>query len=75
MEVRFYLDPKTREPHIYGHDVNEESTKKRSRRSCGVRRTIFLVAEPPASLWDGPRPDAICRSSTYLMPISTGFLS
>jgi hypothetical protein len=24
MNVRFYLDPETGEPHIYGHDVDED---------------------------------------------------
>ena len=24
MQVRFYIDPKTREPHIYNHGVTEE---------------------------------------------------
>ena len=23
MELRFYIDPETHEPHIYGHDVSE----------------------------------------------------
>ena len=27
MKVRFYLDPATEEPHIYGHGVTEEEVK------------------------------------------------
>jgi hypothetical protein len=23
MEIRYYIDPESREPHIYGHDVSE----------------------------------------------------
>jgi hypothetical protein len=28
VDVRFYLDPATAQPHIYNHDVNEEEVKE-----------------------------------------------
>ena len=27
MEIRFYIDPKTGEPHIHSHDVNEDEVE------------------------------------------------
>ncbi|HEV2844150.1 MAG TPA: hypothetical protein VG477_04825, partial [Thermoanaerobaculia bacterium] len=27
MEIRFYIDPETGEPHIYNHDVTEEEVE------------------------------------------------
>ncbi len=27
MEIRFYIDPETDQPHIYGHDVSEEEVR------------------------------------------------
>jgi hypothetical protein len=27
VEIRFYIDPETREPHIYRHDVSEEEVE------------------------------------------------
>ncbi len=41
MEVRFYLDPQTDQPHIYGHGVSEaevEQIFRGSGRSPGLRR-------------------------------------
>ena len=35
MEVRFYLDPETNLPHIYGHGVTEEVVEQVPRRSGG----------------------------------------
>jgi hypothetical protein len=28
MDIRFYLDPDTGQPHIYGHDVTEEEVRQ-----------------------------------------------
>jgi len=27
MKIRFYVDPETKQPHIYNHDVNESEVK------------------------------------------------
>ena len=32
MEIRFYVDPETREPHIYRHNVSEEEVEDVLRR-------------------------------------------
>lgn len=28
MKVRYYIDPKTEQPHIYGHDVSEQEAEE-----------------------------------------------
>jgi hypothetical protein len=33
MEIRFYIDPDTELPHIYGHDVREEEVEDVLRKS------------------------------------------
>ena len=56
MTVRFYIDPATGEPHIYGHSVVEEEV----RMPGSVQWRIVPVATGHKSLSVKPRQVGIC---------------
>jgi hypothetical protein len=47
MDLRFYLDPETGEPHIYGHGVAEEEVEEAGR----VLRVIFVPDSVPNNVF------------------------
>ena len=80
MDVRFYFDPETGEPHIYSHNVSEEEEVKQNRFPPGwdeerVRRVLAhyeeqtetaAVAEDEAAFED--RTQTVMEIPTELVP-------
>jgi len=71
VNIRFYIEPETGEPHIYEHNVREEEVEDILRHPG----TTFRVEEAPASPSGRPRRAATCRSSMSPTPTSTEFSS
>jgi hypothetical protein len=65
MDVRFYLDPETDEPHIYNHGIADEEVAEALRRSGEDRPRGGMVA---ASLSVGRLPAGTCELSTCRTP-------
>jgi len=65
MDVRFYLDPETDEPHIYNHGIAEEEVVEALRSSGEDRPRGGMVA---VSLSVGRLPVSTCEWSTYRTP-------
>ena len=59
MDIRFYLDPDTGLPHIYGHGVTEEEVEQVLRASDGDVQGSRGSRMSSA----GPQPGVISRSS------------
>jgi hypothetical protein len=63
MELRFYIDPETREPHIYRHAVSEDEVEEVLEKPQEDRRGERIHASP----WAKPWQVAICEWSTFLI--------
>jgi hypothetical protein len=64
MDVRFYLDPETDEPHIHNHGIAEEEVVE----ALQVRVKTVRGGMVAASLSAGRLPVSICELSTCRIP-------
>jgi hypothetical protein len=69
MELRFYEDPDTGQPHIYKHGVTEQELKKSYADMAKTCARPETRAGRSAKLWLA----ATCKSSTCLMRILTAY--
>ena len=69
MELRFYEDPDTGQPHIYGHGVTEREVGEVLRGPGEDLRAPETRVGRSAKL----RPAASCKSSTCLTKIPTAY--
>ena len=51
MRIRYYIDPQTELPHIYGHNVSESEVEELLRRPGEDRRYVALVPGDPSRMY------------------------
>ncbi len=71
MHFRYYLDPDTGQPHVYGHGVSEDEVDLCS----GIRVKTSWVATTLAKPWGKHRLGDTFASSTFLIPNRIASLS
>lgn len=64
MELRFYIDAESGEPHIYKHEVSEREAEDVLRRPIEDRAAATVLE------WQSAKPGraGICESSMYRIP-------
>lgn len=71
MQARFYIDPATGAPHIYGHDVSEDEVID----VLEFRGKIGRVAMAPELLWGSRLRAGIYVSSTFQTGHRTAYIT
>ncbi len=74
LEVRFYLDPETDLPHIYGHGVTEEEVEQVLRASGATSRALGIADEARPDLgWALSPGDLLARRGTGSVFVITAY--